>query len=215
MAEPTAAVPVRLGDYIAGVSTSPLVRFVERSPWALVAEAPEVVRALLRTLSAADFVVNGDIALHRSATVEAGAVLKGPLIIGARCFIATGAYLRGGNWLDADCLVGPGAEVKTSFLFARTKIAHFNFVGESVLGVGVNMEAGSIICNYRNERPGTNVRVRVEGVLHDTGVHKFGALVGDGCRIGANAVVAPGAILRAGQVVQRTSLLDQEQGDNP
>lgn len=206
---------IRLGDHIAEVAASPLARFADRTPWALVAEAPVIVRALLETLSAADYVIDGDIALHRSATVEAGAVLKGPLIVGPRGFIATGAYLRGGNWLDADCLVGPGSELKASFLFAGTKLAHFNFVGESVLGAGVNMEAGSIICNYRNERPGTNVRVLVEGTLHDTGVQKFGALVGDGCRIGANAVVAPGAVLRAGQVVQRASLLDQDVLVNP
>ena len=201
---------VRLGDHIAGLSGSPLARFADRSPWALVAEAPEIVRALLQTLSVADYAVEGDIAVHRTATVEPGAVLKGPLIVGPRGFIAAGAYLRGGNWLDADCLVGPGSELKTSFLFAGTRLAHFNFVGESVLGSGVNLEAGSIVCNYRNERPGTSVRVRIEGVLHDTGVTKFGALVGDGCRIGANAVIAPGAILHAGQVVQRASLLDQE-----
>lgn len=210
-----AEVRVRLGDHINEVATSQLALFADRTPWALVAEAPAVVRALLETLSSADYVIDGDIALHRSATVEAGAVLKGPLIVGPRGFIATGAYLRGGNWLDADCLVGPGAELKASFLFAGTKLAHFNFVGESVLGAGVNMEAGSIICNYRNERPGTNVRVLVEGTLHDTGGQKFGALVGGGCRIGANAVVAPGAVLRAGQVVQRASLLDQEVLVNP
>ena len=210
-----AEVPIRLGDHIAGVATSPLARLADRTPWALVSDAPAIVRTLLETLCAEDYVVDGEIALHRSATVEAGAVLKGPLIVGPRGFIATGAYLRGGNWLDADCLVGPGAELKASFLFAGTKLAHFNFVGESVLGAGVNMEAGSIICNYRNERPGTNVRVLVEGTLHDTGVQKFGALVGDGCRIGANAVIAPGAVLRAGQVVQRASLLDQERHVNP
>ena len=201
---------LRLGTHIAAVVSSPLARFAEQAAWTLLAEAPAVVRSLLTTLSAADYVISQDIAIHRSATVEAGAVLKGPLIVGPRGFIATGAYLRGGNWLDADCLVGPGSELKTSFLFAGSKLAHFNFVGESVLGAGVNMEAGSIICNYRNERPGSRVQVLVAGTLHDTGVDKFGALVGDGGRIGANAVLAPGAILRAGQVVQRASLLDQE-----
>ena len=210
-----ADVLIRLGDHIAGVAVSPLARFADRTPWALVADAPAIVRALLETLSLSDYVIDGEIALHRSATVEAGAVLKGPLIVGPRGFIATGAYLRGGNWLDADCLVGPGSELKTSFLFAGSKLAHFNFVGDSVLGAGVNMEAGSILCNYRNERPGSRVQVLVGGTLHDTGVDKFGALVGDGGRIGANAVLAPGAILRAGQVVQRASLLDQELLVNP
>jgi len=205
-----AEIRLRLGDHIAGVAVSPLASFADRTPWTLVADAPVIVRSLLETLSAADYVIDGDMALHRSATVEAGAVLKGPLIVGPRCFIATGAYLRGGNWLDADCLVGPGSELKASLLFAGTKLAHFNFVGESVLGAGVNLEAGSIICNYRNERPGTSVQVLINGRLYDTGAAKFGALVGDGCRIGANAVVAPGAVLWAGQVVQRASLLDQE-----
>lgn len=210
-----ADVLIRLDDHITGFAMSPLARFVARTPWALVADAPVIVRALLETLPPSDYVIDGEIALHRSATVEAGAVLKGPLIVGPRGFIATGAHLRGGNWLDTDCLVGPGSELKASFLFAGAKLAHFNFVGESVLGAGVNMEAGSIICNYRNERSGTNVRVLVEGSLQDTGVQKFGALVGDGCRIGANAVLAPGAVLRAGQVVQRASLLDQELLVNP
>jgi bifunctional N-acetylglucosamine-1-phosphate-uridyltransferase/glucosamine-1-phosphate-acetyltransferase GlmU-like protein len=201
---------VCIGHHIAGILASPLARFADRTPWAMVAETPAIVRELLAGLPAADYRITGDIAIHRSATVEAGAVLKGPLIVGPRVFIATGAYLRGGNWLDEDCLVGPGSELKTSFLFAGTKLAHFNFVGDSVLGADVNLEAGSMVCNYRNERPGTTVRVRTQGVLHDTGVAKFGALVGDGCRIGANAVLAPGAILHAGQVVQRASLLDQE-----
>ena len=199
-----------LRDYIAGVSDSQLSRFSDWSPWALVVAMPEIVRAMLPQLSTADYAVDGDIAIHRSATVEAGAVLKGPLVVGPRCFLATGAYLRGGNWLGADCLVGPGAELKTSILFAGSKLAHFNFVGDSVIGAGVNLEAGSVVCNYRNERPGSTVRVRTPAGLFDTGVAKFGALVGDGCRIGANAVLAPGAILPAGQVVQRASLLDQE-----
>ena len=74
-------------------------------------------------------------------------------------------------------------------MFAGTKLAHFNFVGDSVLGENVNLEAGSIICNYRNERAAKEVLVRVEASLHRTGCEKFGALVGDGSRIGANGVV--------------------------
>lgn len=113
-----------------------------------MAHADDILRQLLATLDAADYERRGDIALHRSAVVEDGAVLKGPLIVGMRCFIAAGAYLRGGNWLDAGCTIGPGAELKSSFVFAGTKLAHFNFVGDSVLGADVNLEAGSIVCNY-------------------------------------------------------------------
>jgi NDP-sugar pyrophosphorylase family protein len=149
-------------------------------------------------------------ALHTTVTVESGAVLKGPLIVGPHCFIAAGAYLRGGNWIDAHCTFGPGAELKSSFVFAGTKLAHFNFVGDSILGAGVNLEAGSVICNYRNERDDKEVRVRIKGALHPTGCQKFGAVVGDECRIGANAVLAPGALLVPRSVVVRTSLRDDE-----
>jgi bifunctional N-acetylglucosamine-1-phosphate-uridyltransferase/glucosamine-1-phosphate-acetyltransferase GlmU-like protein len=138
-------------------------------------------------------------------------VLKGPLILGADCFVASGAYLRGGCWLAEGCTIGPGAELKSSFVFAGTKLAHFNFVGDSVLGADVNFEAGSIVCNFRNERADKEIRVRVAGALHRTGARKFGALIGDGARIGANAVLAPGTLLPAGAVVRRSALCDQEE----
>ena len=125
--------------------------------------------------------------------------------------MASGAYLRDGNWIAADCTFGPGVELKSSFVFSGTKLAHFNFVGDSILGERVNLEAGSIICNYRNERSDKEVRVRVEGKLHGIGQARFGALIGDDCRVGANAVVAPGVLLEAGVVVARMALLDQEQ----
>jgi UDP-N-acetylglucosamine diphosphorylase / glucose-1-phosphate thymidylyltransferase / UDP-N-acetylgalactosamine diphosphorylase / glucosamine-1-phosphate N-acetyltransferase / galactosamine-1-phosphate N-acetyltransferase len=151
-----------------------------------------------------------DMAVHRSATVEPGAVLKGPLILSAHSFVAAGAYLRGGNWIGERCIFGPGAELKSSFVFPGTKLAHFNFVGDSILGSGVNLEAGSVICNYRNERPDKEILVRADGMLNRTGCQKFGALVGDQSRIGANAVVAPGVLLLPGTVVRRASLRDDE-----
>ena len=113
--------------------------------------------------------------------------------------------MRGGCWLDARCIIGPAAELKTSFVFAGSKLAHLNFVGDSVLGADVNIEAGAMIANYRNER--ANKRIRIGEI--DTSVEKFGALLGDYCRIGANAVIAPGALLPAGSIVSRLSLVDQ------
>jgi bifunctional N-acetylglucosamine-1-phosphate-uridyltransferase/glucosamine-1-phosphate-acetyltransferase GlmU-like protein len=72
-----------------------------------------------------------------------------------------------------------------------------NFVGDSIIGADVNIEAGAIIANYRNELEGRNIRIAYRGQVIDTGVSKFGALVGDGSRIGANAVVAPSALLES------------------
>ncbi len=201
---------IRLTDYIADISQSPLAPWVDLAPWTLVSQAPAVVRQLLAQLPADDYLIENEIAVHRTATVEPGALLKGPLIIGAECFIASGALLRGGCWVDAHCIIGPGAELKTTFMFSGSKLAHFNFVGDSVLGHGINLEAGSIVANYRNERVDKEVLVRVDGVLQRTGCDKFGALLGDQSRIGANAVLAPGAVLAPASVVGRGQVFDAE-----
>lgn len=201
---------IKLAEFITGFETSPLSPWAALAPWELVTQAPEIVAELLKGLPEDDFEIRGDIAIHKSATVEAGAVLKGPLILGARCFVASGAYLRGGCWVGEGCTFGPGAELKTSFVFPGTKLAHFNFVGDSVLGAGVNLEAGSIVCNYRNERDDKQVQVRIDGKLVATGCDKFGALIGDQSRIGANAVLAPGAVLEPGAIVRRATLFDAE-----
>lgn len=197
-------------DCARAFASSPLAAWKPLAPWELVAQAPQIVRQLMAGLPDAGHRVDNDVAVHRSATVEAGAVLKGPLVIGAGCFVAAGACLRGGCWIDAGCIVGPGAELKSSFMFRGSKLAHFNFVGDSVLGSDVNLEAGSIVCNYRNERASHEVHVRLAGRLLATGQDKFGALGGDGCRIGANAVLAPGALLMPGTVLARGQLFDAE-----
>jgi UDP-N-acetylglucosamine diphosphorylase / glucose-1-phosphate thymidylyltransferase / UDP-N-acetylgalactosamine diphosphorylase / glucosamine-1-phosphate N-acetyltransferase / galactosamine-1-phosphate N-acetyltransferase len=202
--------PIAIAPYVQGFTSSPLGRWSAWSPWALTSTASAIVRELLSELRDEDYVTTGDVAIHRTATIETGAVLKGPLVIGAHCFIAAGTYLRGGNWLAEGCTIGPGAELKSSFLFAGSSLAHFNFVGDSILGADVNLEAGSIICNHRNERANKEIVVHAGGTPHHTGVDKFGALVGDGSRIGANAVIAPGALLLPATVVARGVSLDQE-----
>lgn len=196
--------------YIEGFASSPLARWEALTPWNLTEQSASIVRELLDTLTAEDYVVSGEIAVHRTTVVETGAVLKGLLILGPGCLVAAGAYLRGGNWVAENCIFGPGSELKSSFEFAGTKLAHFNFVGDSLLGANVNLEAGSIICNYRNERATKEVLVRLGSALHRAGSEKFGALVGDGSRVGANAVIAPGALLAPATVVRRTELCDQE-----
>lgn len=201
---------MNITDYIETFLSSSLASFNNIDPWILTNNSSQYVEQLMLYLSRSEFTITDKIAVHTSATIEPGAILKGPLIIGPRCFIAAGAYLRGGNWLENDCIIGPGAELKSSFVFSGTKLAHFNFVGDSILGRNVNLEAGSIIANYRNERENKEILINNLGKLINTGIQKFGALVGDNSRIGANAVIAPGAIMLPGTVLNRLALLDQE-----
>ncbi|CAD5300279.1 conserved hypothetical protein [Bosea sp. 62] len=199
-----------VSEHIAGFNASVLASLDVETPWELTERAQRIVEELLTRLDA-NYRVSDGVAIHHSASVESGATIKGPAIVGPRCFIAAHALIRGGCWLDAECALGPGVELKSSFLFRGAKLAHFNFVGESILGSDVNLEAGSIIANHRNERPNQTIAFYYKGERVDTGKTKFGAVIGDGTRIGANAVIAPGAILAASTVVERLSLIDQAQ----
>ena len=199
---------VRLADYITAIGTSPIALFTDIEPWELTARAENAVARLLTGVGP-EFSIADGVAVHATAIVERGAVVKAPAIIGAHCFVAAGAYVRGGCWLDAHCTLGPGTELKSTFLFAGTKLAHFNFVGDSILGSGVNLEAGAIVANYRNEDPERTITIFLGECRVETGMRKFGAVIGDGTRIGANAVIAPGAVLRPGAVVPRLGLVDQ------
>jgi NDP-sugar pyrophosphorylase family protein len=199
--------PIVVAEYVARWTVSPFADVAD-PPWRVTQNAEAHVLKAMAKLPADYDIVDG-VAVHRTAIVEPGAVVKGPAIIGPRCFVAASAYLRGGVFMDEDCIVGPGAELKTTFMFTGSKLAHFNFVGDSILGAAVNLEAGSIVANYRNELDDKVIRIRCGHEVIDTGVEKFGALAADGTRVGANAVIAPGAIFERNTRVPRLSLVDQ------
>ncbi len=198
---------VAIADYVERWVTSPFSQSVQ-VPWLLTDRAPEYIRAAVKQLDQAYRLV-GDAAVHQTAQIESGAVIKGPVIIGPRCFVSGSALLRGGVFLDEDCIVGPAVELKTTFMFKGSKVAHLSFVGDSILGSDVNLEAGSMIANYRNELADKRIRIAWNGGVMDTGIVKFGAIVGDGSRVGANAVIAPGALLPKDSRVGRLVLVDQ------
>ena len=112
-------------------------------------------------------------------------------------------------FLDKSVKIGPGSEIKSSIICSGTAIAHLNYVGNSIIGKNVNFEAGSIAANHYNERTDKKIQIAYKNQIIDTGVTKFGALVGDNSKIGANAVLSPGTILPKNSVVSRLELIDQ------
>ncbi len=198
---------MRIADFTRAFAATPLGALAEATPWSVTSNLEQLIGEAITGLPPA-YRVSGLQAVHESANIEEGATLKGPLIIGGQCFVARTAYLRGGVFMDEGCIAGPGAELKSTIMLKGSKLAHLNFVGDSILGLDVNIEAGAIIANYRNEQPDKHIRFNYHGALIDTGVDKFGAIVGDHARIGANAVVAPGAALELGAIVPRLALVD-------
>lgn len=198
---------ILLGNFIKTFSE----RFIEQQhlqPWEITKDISIILVELLSQLND-DYVINDGVAIHKTAIVESGAILKAPVIISEKCMIAAHAYLRGGVYLLASSRIGPGCEIKSSIIFCNSAIAHFNFIGDSLIGNNVNFEAGSIIANHYNEKENKEITLSFEGEMIYTGSQKFGALVGDHCRIGANAVLSPGTILQPGSIVKRLELIDQ------
>lgn len=178
-------------------------------PWEMISQLPQILDRTMAQLSRTEFVFEGEIARHRSAVIENGVSIKGPAIIGENCLVKAGAYLRDGVFLGKGALIGANGEVKQSVIFNGSRIAHMNYVGNSMVGRDVNLEAGSILANHFNEFKDRTVQTIIRGSLIDTGMLKFGSLLGDGVRVGANSVLNPGTIMEKGGIVGRLVHIDQ------
>ncbi len=177
--------------------------------WEAIGQVDRLVRLALSELADDFGLVSSQVAVHRTAVVANTAEISGPAIIGPGCRVGPGAILRAGVWTDEQVTIGPHSEVKGSLIFAGAAIAHRNYVGDSVVGQDVNLEAGAVLANHFNERSDKRIFALVAGEAVATGLVKFGAVVGDRCRIGANAVTSPGTLLPPGTVVARLALIDQ------
>lgn len=177
-------------------------------PWDITKDLQEILFALISDLDDS-YTIRDGVAIHKTAIVEQGAILKAPIIIRENCFVGAHAYLRGGVFLGNNTTVGPSSEIKSSIIFGNSVIAHFNFIGDSIIGNNVNFESGSVTANCFNEREDKSISVVYKENIINTKAEKFGSLVGDNCKIGANAVLSPGTILEPHTIVQRLELVDQ------
>jgi bifunctional UDP-N-acetylglucosamine pyrophosphorylase/glucosamine-1-phosphate N-acetyltransferase len=139
----------------------------------------------------------GPICIDDRASIGECVRIEGPCYIGPNVEVRHGAYIRPYTWLCCDSVVGHASEVKHSLLLPGAKAPHFNYVGDSVLGKDVNLGAGCKLSNLRNDERSVLVR-GLEGGSLDSGLRKFGAILGDGVAIGCNVVTNPGVIVGAG-----------------
>ena len=131
--------------------------------------------------------------IGKGTVLEDGVMIKGPAIIGRNCQIRHNAYLREHVIIGDGCVVGNSSELKNALLFNGAQVPHFNYIGDSILGYQAHLGAGVKISNVK--LLAGNVTVEVDGKLFDTGLRKFGALLGDHAEAGCNAVLNPGTIL--------------------
>lgn len=210
----TSARPRMLPELFASLPEPFAASFDPDAPWALLGEPLDAVLAALPSAAIAvrllpEVHLSGDrIAIGRGARIHPGVVLEGPLFVGEDVEIRPGAYVRGGVWIGDGCVVGASTEIKRAILLPGAKAPHLNYVGDSILGAGVNLGAGTILSNFRHD--GREVRIGSAGALRGTaasaggaadraaipsGRRKLGAVLGDGVLTGCNCVLHPGVVV--------------------
>ena len=131
--------------------------------------------------------------VHRSAVVAPTAFLGAPCIIGAETEVRHCAFIRGSALVGKGCVVGNSVELKNVILFDDVQVPHYNYVGDSILGYKSHMGAGSITSNVKSDKTLVSVRAGEERL--ETGLKKFGAILGDHVEVGCNSVLNPGTVL--------------------
>lgn len=129
----------------------------------------------------------------RDAVVAPSASIAGPCIIDKGAEIRHCAFIRGSAFIGKGAVVGNSTELKNALLFDAVQVPHYNYVGDSILGYRAHMGAGAITSNVKSDK--TLVTVRVGDARIETGLKKFGAIVGDGVEIGCGSVLNPGTVI--------------------
>ena len=174
-------------------------------PWEALAGIKDLILALGPALDPAEYEeISEHVWVHKTAKVFPSAYLGAPCIIGPNTEVRHCAFIRGSALVGADCVVGNSVELKNVILFDHVQTPHYNYVGDSILGYYSHMGAGSITSNVKSDKKLVIVKDR-EGNRIETGIKKFGAMLGDYVEVGCNAVCNPGTVIGRHSNVYPTS----------
>ena len=158
-------------------------------PWQALSGIKALILELGEQLPAEYKQVEPGVWVHETAKIAPTAYLGSPCIIGPGTEVRHCAFIRGSALVGEDCVVGNSVEVKNAILFDKVQVPHYNYVGDSILGYKAHMGAGSVTSNVKSDR----TLVKVAGM--ETGLKKFGAMLGDCVEVGCNSVLNPGTVV--------------------
>ena len=163
-------------------------------PWEVLPKISEFILKLGETLPEEEYdKVGDDVWIARSANVFSSAYIKGPAIIGKNAEIRQCAFIRGNAIVGEGAVVGNSTELKNVILFNKVQVPHYNYVGDSILGYKSHMGAGSITSNVKSDK--TLVVVKTPEGNIETGLKKFGAMLGDEVEVGCGTILNPGSVV--------------------
>ena len=163
-------------------------------PWEVLPEISEFILELGENLPKDEYdKVGENVWIAKSAVVAKSAFINGPAIIGKNAEVRHCAFIRGNVIVGENAVVGNSTELKNVILFNNVQVPQYNYVGDSILGYKSHMGAGSITSNVKSDK--TLVTISVKGQKVETGLKKFGAMLGDNVEVGCNSVLNPGTIV--------------------
>lgn len=163
-------------------------------PWEILGKIKEFVVSLGESLDKDIFnEIAPQVWVAKSAKIFPSAYIAAPCIIDENSEVRHCAFIRGGVIVGKNCVVGNSTEMKNCIIFDNVQIPHFNYVGDSVLGFKSHLGAGAVTSNVKSDK--TLVTVMKDGERIETGLKKFGAMVGDFTEVGCNSVLCPGTVI--------------------
>ncbi len=176
-------------------------------PWEALPKIEEFIIKIGESLDPAKFEKKGDnIWIAKSATVAPTACLNGPLIIDEEAEIRHCAFIRGKAIIGKNSVVGNSTELKNVVIFNNVQVPHYNYVGDSILGYKSHMGAGSITSNVKSDKTLVVVKDSYDTKeTIETGLKKFGAMLGDFVEVGCNSVLNPGTVIGSHSNIYPTS----------
>ena len=162
-------------------------------PWQALGGIKGLILSLGHTLGGDYTEVSPSVWVHNTATVAPTAYLGAPCIIGPGTEVRHCAFIRGSALVGANCVVGNSVELKNVILFDNVQTPHYNYVGDSILGYKSHMGAGSLTSNVKSDKTLVVVKDGTERI--ETGLKKFGAMLGDFVEVGCNSVLNPGTVI--------------------
>lgn len=175
-------------------------------PWEVLPKIKEFIIELGKTLPADKYEeVKENVWVAKSANVYPTAYINGPAIIDEEAEVRHCAFIRGNAIVGKGAVVGNSTELKNVVLFNKVQVPHYNYVGDSVLGFKAHMGAGSITSNVKSDK--TLVKVHTKNGDLETGLKKFGAMLGDNVEVGCNSVLNPGTVIGKSSNIYPTSMV--------
>ena len=175
-------------------------------PWEVLKSIGDFIVSLGEKLSPDEYDKRGDnVWIAKDAKVFDSAYINGPCIIDHEAEVRQCAFIRGNAIVGKNCVVGNSTELKNVVLFNNVQVPHYNYVGDSVLGFKSHMGAGSITSNVKSDK--TLVTVKCGDEKIETGLKKFGAMLGDHVEVGCNSVLNPGTVVGSNSNIYPLSMV--------